>query len=163
MKKRRSLRFRLRPVKRDAQRHDDREHAQVGEYVPAVRHDGRRAKEMQHAAVAAGRGEDLLGFEKHAAADDDADDERDRRRQTVFFADRFPWRLPPLRVCREILRTAAGRIQGKRAQDRKNAHPDRSGWAKFWLVGCVTARTARCRPARVSRWRTAGSCRPACR
>jgi hypothetical protein len=40
---------------------------------------------MQHAAVAAGRGEDLLGFEKHAAADDDADDERDRRRQTVFF------------------------------------------------------------------------------
>ena len=29
--------------------------------------------------------EDLLGFEKHAAADDDADDERDRRRQTVFF------------------------------------------------------------------------------
>ena len=45
MKKRRSLRFRLRPVKRDAQRHDDREHAQVGEYVPAVRHDGRRAKE----------------------------------------------------------------------------------------------------------------------
>ena len=42
-------------------------------------------KKMQHAAVAAGRGEDLLGFEKHAAADDDADDERDRRRQTVFF------------------------------------------------------------------------------
>ena len=35
--------------------------------------------------VAAGRGEDLLGFEEHAAADDDADDECDRRRKAILF------------------------------------------------------------------------------
>lgn len=58
-----------------------------GEHVRADDHDqaADRPGEDAERQVAAGRGEDLLGFEEHAAADDDADDECDRRRQAILF------------------------------------------------------------------------------
>lgn len=60
---------------------EDGEHVRADDHDQAADCPGEDAERQ----VAAGRGEDLLGFEEHAAADDDADDECDRRRQAILF------------------------------------------------------------------------------
>ena len=58
-----------------------------GEHIRADDHDQAADGPCKDAErqIAAGRGENLFRFEEHTAADDDADNERDRRRQAILF------------------------------------------------------------------------------